>query len=135
MLLFILFIILIVIGIVLVIIDYKYNYDVGVMTVIGAALSLIATVCIIVSLFHVIPLHSHKDFDYQLMLDRKTAFEYRLSHIDENPNGNERLLSEIQSFNEEIATTKYYSENPWVNWFYNEKIGSIETIDIKEYIN
>lgn len=69
--------------------------------------------------------------DYNMMLYEKEVLEYRLSNCDEIEfTGNELLYRDITDFNNKIRTTRYYINNPWVNWFANEKIASIDYIEI-----
>jgi hypothetical protein len=44
--------------------------------------------------------------------------------------GNEMLYTQIMEFNNELRTTKRWSENAWVGMMYNEKIATIDYIEI-----
>ena len=71
-----------------------------------------------------------KDKDYQKTLYEKQVLEYRLDHIEDNLVGNEILYSEITEFNNQLRECKYYADNLWVGLFHNDKIATIDYIEI-----
>lgn len=71
-----------------------------------------------------------KDKNYQNVLYEKEVLEYRLENKDENQVGNEMLYSEITKFNNELREHKIYSKNLWLNFFYNDKIATIDYIEL-----
>lgn len=73
-----------------------------------------------------------KETDYQKALYEKEVLEYRLENKDENQVGNEMLYSEIVEFNNELRTHKTYSKNLWLNLFYNDKIATIDYIELNK---
>lgn len=70
------------------------------------------------------------DVEYQNTLHEKEMLEYRIEHMEENITGNEMLYNDIVEFNNELRNTKKWANNPWTNWFNNEKIASIDYIEI-----
>lgn len=43
------------------------------------------------------------------------------------------LIKDINEWNEEVYNQKYWTENPWTNWFFNQKIADeLEYIDFEE---
>lgn len=73
-----------------------------------------------------------KDKNYQNALYEKEVLEYRLENKDENQVGNEMLYFEIVEFNNELRTHKTYSKNLWLNLFYNDKIATIDYIELNK---
>ena len=72
-----------------------------------------------------------KEANYQNALYEKQMLEYRLEHIEDNLIGNEILYLEITEFNNELRSCKYYSGNLWIGLFFNDKIATIEYIEIE----
>lgn len=71
-----------------------------------------------------------RDVNYQNFLYEKEMLEYRIERMDENITGNEMLYNDIVDFNNELRDTKKWANNPWVNWFYNQDIATIDYIEI-----
>ncbi len=71
-----------------------------------------------------------KETDYQNALYEKEVLEYRLENKDENLVGNEMLYSEITKFNNELRNHKIYCNNLWLNLFHNDKIATIDYIEL-----
>lgn len=71
-----------------------------------------------------------KETDYQNKLYEKSVLEYRLENKEENTIGNELLYNDIVEFNNELRQTKKYSNSLWTNWFNNDKIATIDYIEI-----
>lgn len=78
-----------------------------------------------------ISVQTNKDVSYQNALYEKEVLEYRLESVEENNIGNELLYNDIVKFNNELRVTKKWANNPWVNWFYNQDIATIDYIDLK----
>ncbi len=97
---------------------------IGILTAVIFGLGLL--VCSTVVMIVQIP----KENQYQRMLYEKQVLEYRLEQKEENIIGNEMLYSEIVKFNNTLRTVKRYSDSLWVGIFYNDKIATIEYIEI-----
>lgn len=65
---------------------------------------------------------------YQNALYERSVLVYRMEN--EELSGNEMLYTQIMEFNNELRTTKRWSENEWVGMMYNEKIATIDYIEI-----
>lgn len=72
-----------------------------------------------------------KDVEYEKTVYEREVLEYRLDRKDETENGNEFLFSEITEFNNKLRAAKKWALNPWTNWFNNEKVATIDYIEIK----
>lgn len=83
-------------------------------------------VCLILILIIQIP----KNISYEAKLYERGVLEYRLEHKEENIIGNELLYNDIVEFNQSLRFDKRFNDSLWLNWFINEKIASIEYIDI-----
>ena len=68
--------------------------------------------------------------DYEAMLYEKEVLEYRLKNQDNALNGNELLYRDITEFNNDLRDCKYWADNLWLNWFFNQKIATIDYIEL-----
>lgn len=84
-------------------------------------------VCIVVMLSVQIP----KRKDYEQVLYEKQVLEYRLEKQEDDLTGNELLYRDIVELNNRIMVNKRYSDNFWVGLFYNDKIATIDYIEIE----
>ena len=119
---------LVVIGIVCVIIDCNTNK--GVSTEIYTPISLVGITALIVSLVIICSVQINRDVDYQNKLYERTTLEYRLENVEANTTGNELLYRDIVKFNNSLRMTKKWANNPWVSWFFNGDIATIDYIEI-----
>ena len=72
----------------------------------------------------------HKEENYTQAIYKRQVIEYRLEKQDENLVGNELLFEDIVSYNNMLRQHKRFSNNCWLNWFYNDKIATIEYIEL-----
>lgn len=72
------------------------------------------------------------DLDYQNALHEREVIEYRLDHMKENITGNEMLYNDIVEFNNMLRSQKKWANNPWTNWFNNEKIAELDYIELSD---
>lgn len=72
----------------------------------------------------------NEDIDYQSALYEKEVIEYRIDNMSDNIVGNEMLYNDVVEFNNELRRIKKWANNPWVNLLYNQKIASIDYIEI-----
>lgn len=70
-----------------------------------------------------------KEVDYQNALYEKEVLEYRIENMESNITGNEMLYNDIVEFNNELRSTKKWANNPWLNWFFNEDIATIDYVE------
>lgn len=120
-----------IVGIILIVIG-RDDWDVNVKTILGILLTLIGGVVLVILSVLAIIAAATKDKVYQDMLYQRKVLEYRLSHEEENTIGNELLYSDIVEFNNELRSDKTYSDNIWINWFFNDKVATIDYIEIQE---
>lgn len=123
--------IVLIVGIVVLIID-NYYWGTDVLDIIGFFSAFIGGLVLIVCSVLAIITAATKDKVYQDMLYQRKVLEYRLSHEEENTIGNELLYSDIVEFNNELRSDKTYSDNIWINWFFNDKVATIDYIEIQE---
>ena len=71
----------------------------------------------------------NEDIDYQNALHEKEVIEYRIDNMEDNIVGNEMLYNDIVEFNNELRSVKKWANNPWTNWFNNQKIATIDYIE------
>lgn len=119
---------LVVISIVCVIIDC--NTKNGVSSLIYASLFLVGITALIVSLVIICKVQINRDVDYKNKLYERTTLEYRIENEDTHTTGNELLYRDIVKFNNSLRMTKKWANNPWVNWFFNGDIATIDYIEI-----
>ena len=119
---------LVVISIVCCIIDCNTNK--GVSTEIYTPLFLVGITALIVSLVIICKVQINRDIDYQNKLYERTTLEYRIENKDAHTTGNELLYRDIVNFNNSLRMTKKWANNPWVSWFWNGDIATIDYIEI-----
>lgn len=71
-----------------------------------------------------------KEKDYQQAVYERQVIEYRLKNKDDNIVGNELLYKDIVEFNNNLRQHKRYADNFWIGIFHNDKIATIEYIEI-----
>lgn len=123
--------IVLIVGIVVLIIG-NYYWGTDVLNIIGFSFAFIGVLVLSVCSVLAIITAATKDKVYQDMLYQRKVLEYRLSHEEENTIGNELLYSDIVEFNNELRSDKTYSDNIWINWFFNDKVATIDYIEIQE---
>lgn len=90
------------------------NIFVGISLVIGA-FTLITT-------SSAISVKVDEEIEFEKTLYTKEALEQRLEQSENLSNGNEMLYSEITEFNNDLREIKYWSQNPWIGYKYNQRI-------------
>lgn len=133
MILILIFIGLLVIGVITLVVNGKFNFswkihdilfNVGIPCVaVGLLLSLVSSGIALGNA-------AYYDLDYQNALHEREVIEYRLDHMKENITGNEMLYSDIVEFNNMLRSQKKWANNPWTNWFNNEKIAELDYIEL-----
>lgn len=117
-------VLLIVLGFVL--IDKFYSEFFGsIIFVVGIGGTII---CALLIVFTQLP----KQANYEKSVMHREMLEYRIEHQEDNQIGNELLYSEILEFNQKVYSAKKWSQNPWVNWFVNDKIAELDYIEYSE---
>ena len=119
---------LFVIGIVGIIIDCNTNKDFP--EWIYMTSFAVGIVALIVSLAIICKVQLNRDVDYQNKLYERTTLEYRIENEDAHTTGNELLYRDIVEFNNDLRKTKKWANNPWLSWFWNGDIATIDYIEI-----
>lgn len=96
----------------------------------GIIVTIISSVCLSPCIVLILAVQVPRQKNYEQALYEKQIIEYRIEKEDENIVGNELLYNDIVEFNNELRINKNYSNNIWLNWFYNDKIATIEYIEI-----
>ena len=132
MLITLLFLLLIVIGVVLYIIgknteSWEAEEQFGILSVVFGAIGVAG---LLPCLFAILNAQIPANINYEKMLYEREMLVYRLENKEENLIGNEHIYTQVIEFNNELRNTKYYSNNIWTNWFYNQKIATIDYIEM-----
>lgn len=128
MLVLIMFAVTIVIGIAL-LLFFRINDNYALM-VPGVVLLIVGVGAVIIASGFAIGVSVSKEKDYQNTLYEKQVLEYRLDHIEDDLVGNEVLYQEIVDFNNKLRECKFYCDSPWIGLFYNDKIATIDYIEM-----
>ena len=137
MLFVLLFAVFIVIGIITVIICQKNKYNLSwrvhdILENVGIGLALLGLFVEILCVAGIIINRIDYDIDYQKVLYEREVLEYRLNHKENDFPGNEMLYSDIVEFNNKLRSQKKWANNPWTNWFNNEKIAALDYIELDD---
>lgn len=108
----------------------KYDYDesdtLG-FTILTFLSSIPLCICIAIAL----SVQVYKDRDYEEMVYEKSVLELRLNNKDDNLVGNEFLYADIIDFNNKLRYERRYADSFWIGIFHNDKIATIEYIEIE----
>lgn len=129
---FIICAIILAIGIFLCIHNLKDSYGDGVLC---SLIIILFSIPLIITLIVLMCVQIPKQKDYETALYERQVIEYRLENKSENVVGNELLYQDIVDYNNSLRSHKRYSDNFWVNWFFNNKIATIEYIEIEGVTN
>lgn len=118
MILVFIFIAMILLGIVFL----HINTDDGDM--LGAILSIFGSIFLFTSIMIIIVSHSFVDNDIQ---KNKIEYEglckrYEIVKSEYEDVSKSDVIGDITAWNMKVYNTKYWTENPWTNWFYPRKI-------------
>ena len=124
---------LVFIGVWLLVLDDVYYDDW--FEIIGGFSTLTGVVSLIVCSICIFSIHISSDLKCANMLAKKEMLEYRLEK-QSNIVGNELLYSEILEFNNDLRSIKKWANNPWTNWFNDQKIANnIDYIKFKRILD
>lgn len=98
---------------------------------VGAVGLVLGTIGVVTSLVIICCTQIPKNLHYEKALYEREMLVYRLENQDENIVGNELLYREITDFNNDLRSEKKLADNLWVNWFINEKIATIDYIEVE----
>ena len=71
-----------------------------------------------------------KQKNYEEALYKKQVIEYRIENQHQNLVGNELLFDDIVEFNNDLRNHKRYCDSFWIGIFHNDKIATIDYIEI-----
>lgn len=137
MLFVLLFAVFIIIGIITVIICQKNKYNFSwrvhdILENVGIGFALLGLFAEVLCVAGIIINRIDYDIDYQKVLYEREVLEYRLNHKENDFPGNEMLYSDIVNFNNKLRSQKKWANNPWTNWFNNEKIAALDYIELSD---
>lgn len=92
---------------------------------------------VIMAIFIAIIICSHVDVDYSI---KQYEFEYeslvkRVECIDSEYEDVSRsdVLEDVYKWNKRVYSEKYWSNNPWTNWFYSKRfVDSLKYIELED---
>jgi len=132
MILTLIFIFMLLLGLVLIWIDDNTNADTDisgvVLTAFGSVFLIIAIIVIIIT--HACADHTIKQnqINYEGLCKR-----YEISKSEYEDVSKSDVIADITSWNMEVYNTKYWTENPWTNWFNPREIANnLEYIPLDE---
>lgn len=70
-----------------------------------------------------------KQIDYEVVLLERQTIQDRINDEHYTVIGNEMVYHDALEFNTELAQQKYWNENPWTSWFFNDLIAEIDYIE------
>lgn len=100
------------------------------LNIFGSIGFIVGGICLLLCIMGILFTVVNYDIDYQNKLYEKEMLEYRIEQIDEDITGNEMLYNDIVEFNNDLRHTKKRANNLWTNWFYNQKIASIDYVEL-----
>lgn len=109
--------VLLVICIVLIYLDNEY-WDTEWVASIGAILGFISLITLVATITKILIVQIPRNLDYE-----RTQYE-RTQLIVEYEKGNEYAYDSIIEFDKQLLSIKKWANNPFTNWFYNQKIAN-----------
>ena len=74
------------------------------------------------------------EMTYNSLVMERDLLVYRLENDDDLVlTERTELYEDVKYFNDKLLNNKTWYDNPWWNWFYNQKIHEIEYIDINDF--
>ena len=133
MILVIIFIFMILLGIVGIRASYNSKFDGFEMP--GTILTIFGSLLLIASTIIIIGSHACADYTIQ---KNKIEYEglckrYEIIKSEYEDVSKSDVIADIAGWNTEVYSTKYWTENPWTNWFNPKKISdNLDYIPLKE---
>lgn len=131
MLLIIIFTAMIVLGFVFIYVNDRYYTKEG-LDFVGRILVAVDSTCLIISAIGIIVSHAYADY---VVEKNKIEYEglckrYEIINSEYKDASKSDVIADITEWNMKVYNTKYWTENPWTNWFNPKKIS-----DNLEYIS
>lgn len=123
MIIFIIFLVMLLLGIIFEKISYQTDF--------GIVLKLFGTICLIVSLLLIIYEHAtaSKEIAQNKIEYDGLCMRYEVIKSEYEDVSKSDVIADITAWNMEVYNIKYWTENPWTNWFNPREIA-----DNLEYI-
>ena len=125
------FIGILIIGIVCIVVGNYLGHSFEGLLMGGIFTTAISGFILVVFIGVVIGANATAEIEYQNKLQERDMLEYRIEHMEKNITGNEMLYNDIVEFNNDLRTTKRWANSPWTNWFNNQKIASMNYIELE----
>ena len=125
------FIGILIIGIVCIVVGNYLGHSFEGLLMGGIFTTAISGFILVVFIGVVIGANATAEIEYQNKLHERDMLEYRIEHMEKNITGNEMLYNDIVEFNNDLRTTKRWANSPWTNWFNNQKIASMNYIELE----
>lgn len=113
-----------------------YNTDITIMEAIGATFAMLSGLAVILVLFMIVISHCAIDktiTEYQMEHDSIVKEVEALEQDTDEKVSRVAVIKDVQEWNADIYSQKYWSESPWTNWFYSKDIvDSLEYIEMEE---
>lgn len=117
MILTILFLVLLIISIVILWLNEAF-WDFDFVMIIEGILGILSFIAIVVILVLILTVQTHKDLDYE-------QFQYeRTQLIEQYEQENQYAYDSIIEFDKQLLSIKKWANNPFTNWFYNQRIAN-----------
>lgn len=109
--------VLLVICIVLIYLDNEY-WDTEWVMAIGVILGFLSLITLITTITQILIVQIPRNLDYEL-----TQYE-RTQLIEQYEQGNQYAYDSIIEFDKQLLSIKKWANNPFTNWFYNQRIAN-----------
>ena len=117
MILTILFSVLLIISIVILWLNEAF-WDFDFVMIIEGILGILSFIATVVILVSILTVQTHKDLNYE-------QFQYeRTQLIEQYEQGNQYAYDSIIEFDKQLLSIKKWANNPFTNWFYNQRIAN-----------
>lgn len=113
-----------------------YNKCIDWMDIIGAVFIMLSVVGAIFSLVVIVTNHCAIDKTIAVNQMKHDSIVKEIEAIEQDDDekvSRVTVIKDVQEWNSDVYSKKYWSANPWTNWFYNkEVVDSLEYIEMEE---
>ncbi len=130
MIIFIIILVMLLLGIIFEKICDQYQTD-DILGIFGGVFKIFGTICLIVSLLVIICVHAtaSKEIEQNKINYDGLCMRYKIIKSEYEDVSKSDVIADITAWNSEVYNIKYWTENPWTNWFNPREIA-----DNLEYI-
>lgn len=110
--------------------DMYLSLDAGgaVSLIIGFVITLVTVICIIVSHTGVYNDIYNSKLTYESLIDRIEYIDSDYEDVSKS-----EVIKDVYEWNKSVHNAKYWSSNPWANWFWSQKyVDSLEYIELED---